>query len=137
MTLLTDLQAAGLPVLSATEGVSACFTRGLTPDEEEIYHNLLWPERKAKFDKQKIADANSRKLVELAKLTPNQAESWVEHEVLSGNSEGSLLALANTVSDATTKNLFVIIIRMILGQMRVSKIIIKLLISIRDKLLMD
>jgi hypothetical protein len=47
MTLLTDLQNAGLPVLTATEGVSAVFNRSLSDEEMEVYLNILYPQRQA------------------------------------------------------------------------------------------
>lgn len=45
MSLFTDLQNAGLPVVSATDGAQASFSRALDDAELEIYLNLLFPNR--------------------------------------------------------------------------------------------
>lgn len=45
MSLLTDLQVAGLPVVTATDGVNASFSRSLTDEETELYLDILHPAR--------------------------------------------------------------------------------------------
>jgi hypothetical protein len=45
MSLYNDLLNAGLPVVSATDGGQATFSRSLTDDEVEIYHDLRDPQR--------------------------------------------------------------------------------------------
>jgi len=52
MTLFTDLQNAGLPVFSTNGETQATFTRTLTPQEEDIYENLLDPGRQARLIEQ-------------------------------------------------------------------------------------
>ena len=81
MSLLTDLQAAGLPVLYATDGYNAMFNRELTDAENEIYLNILFPFRQA----QKLRKANAINEAALATefkiLTPAQAVAYIETNV--------------------------------------------------------
>ena len=72
MSLLTDLQAAGLPVLFATDGYNAMFSRGLTDAENEIYLNILFPQRAAQIAR----GANAKGI---AKAIPNWA-TWTQAE---------------------------------------------------------
>lgn len=61
MSLFTDLQAAGLPVVSATDGAQATFSRTLDDTENEIYLNLLDPTRAQRL-LDTIADRESLKI---------------------------------------------------------------------------
>lgn len=45
MSLYSDLLAAGLPVVSATDGAQATFSRTLEDQEMETYLNILYPNR--------------------------------------------------------------------------------------------
>ena len=53
------LVAAGLPVVSATDDGAVSFSRGLTPDEEIVYHDIIQPEMAAVRARKKNAKANA------------------------------------------------------------------------------
>lgn len=83
MTLLTDLQNAGLPVVSATDGVSACFSRTLEEGEMNIYLNILMPNRQAQKLRKANAIAEAGLATELKTLTPAQTVQYIETNVTS------------------------------------------------------
>ena len=81
MTLLTQLQAAGLPVVSTNGEIQATFSRSLDDAEEEIYLNLLFPNRLAQKLRKASAISEAALATELKSLTPAQAVAYIENNV--------------------------------------------------------
>jgi hypothetical protein len=86
MTLFTDLQNAGLPVVSATDipgkPRQATFSRTLTTEEEEIYLDLLFPFRQIQKARKANAINEVAAATQLKSVTPAQAVLYIENNVL-------------------------------------------------------
>jgi hypothetical protein len=81
MTLLTDLQAAGLPVVSTNGEIQATFSRSLDDAEMEIYLNILFPNRQTQRLRKANAIGEAMLATELKTLTPAQAVQYIESNV--------------------------------------------------------
>lgn len=79
MSLFTDLQSAGLPVVSATDGAQATFSRSLTDAESEIYYNLLDPTRQQRLLDivTERTDLKAQALTAIARLQQIQAAGTI------------------------------------------------------------
>jgi hypothetical protein len=119
MTLLTDLQNAGLPVLTATEGVSAVFNRSLSDEEMEVYLNILYPQRQAQAARLKQSRVT-------AKAIPNWA-TWSQADWDAYFAANLSTTLVNAVS--TTAQIRV----MMNKQNLVIQNLVKLIIAMRDQ----
>jgi hypothetical protein len=75
MSLFTDLQAAGLPVISASDGQSATFSRSLSEAETEIYLDLLDPTRPTKRTEFQTAVLQFKDEYQAAKTRLSQIEN--------------------------------------------------------------
>lgn len=80
MSLFTDLQSAGLPVVSATDTPGnprqATFSRSLNDDEDEIYLNLLFPFRQIQKQRKAAAKPYAKSIPNWSTWTQEQWQSY-------------------------------------------------------------
>lgn len=138
MSLFTDLQNAGLPVVSATDGAQASFSRTLDDAELEIYLNLLFPNRQIQLAR-KASAINQALLAEQFKAaTAQQAVDYVVQQVTNGTTEAQALsAFDNASTFAAVKP---ILRSMLVGMYRtvdILKLTTRILIAVRNTLWSD
>lgn len=100
MSLFDELQAAGLPVVSATDGKQATFSRTLTDSEMDVYLDLLFPARQVQRLRQANAINEASLAIQLKSLTPAQAVQYIE---------------TNVINLATAKDVLKIMARMLIA----------------------
>lgn len=83
MSLITDLQNAGLPVISTNGETQATFNRLLTDVETDIYLDILFPYRQAQRLRKQNAVNEAFLANELKSITPAQAVTYIENNVTS------------------------------------------------------
>ena len=80
MSLLSELQAAGLPVVSATDLPNkprqATFSRALTDDEDVVYRNILFPSRQDEIARQQGAKTFAKNIPNWSTWSQAQLQSW-------------------------------------------------------------
>lgn len=147
MSLFTDLQLAGLPVVSATDMLGkpkqATFSRTLTEEEIEIYHNLLFPFRQ--IQKEREADAlNQASLAgQFKTAAPQQAVDYVQQQITNGVTEVQALAAFDSAYGNATALAILTALRPILRNMLISiyritdvlKLVARILVAIRNKVM--
>lgn len=92
MDYLTLLQEAGLPIISIVKvkrGYDAEFSRALTPEEELIYEQIVYPARV----RQAIAKSEAAKATALKTITPKEAVEYIEANVTNIASAKKVLKL--------------------------------------------
>jgi len=142
MSLLTDLQTAGLPVVSATDMPGkprqATFSRTLTAEEEIIYLDLIYPLHQVQLAREVAAKSQALLSGQFKTATPDQAADYVQQQITNGTSEVQAL----TAFDAATT---VVALKPILRNMLVGiyrtvdilKLMARILVAIRNKLWSD
>lgn len=78
MSLFTDLQNAGLPVISATDNAQATFSRCLSEQEMETYLNILFPMRVVYAARKHAAKANAQTASAIKTQTIDTIDLWVD-----------------------------------------------------------
>jgi len=76
MSLFTDLQAVGLPVQFATDGVGATFSRTLDDHEFELYLDILFPNRPAQRARLAAAKPYAKNIPNWSTWTQAQLLTW-------------------------------------------------------------
>lgn len=93
MDKLTLLQDAGIPITSLIEtrqgNYHAEFSRTLTPEEWEIYEQILYPARR----RRRLAKAEAAKATALKTITPAEAVNYIEANVTNIASAKTVLKL--------------------------------------------
>lgn len=137
MSLFTDLQNAGLPVISATDAPGkprqATFSRTLTVEEDEIYLNLLFPFRQIQKARKQNAINEVTLSEQLKTVTAQQAVDYVAEQITNGVTETQALTLFDAaLTFATAKP---ILRNVIIGMYRtvdILKLMARMLVALRD-----
>lgn len=138
MSLYDDLLMAGLPVVSATDGAQATFSRTLSDAELEIYLNLLFPNRQIQLARKANAINGAILAEQFKTATAQQAVDYVVQQITNGTTEAqALAAFDNAATFAAVKP---ILRNMLIGMYRtvdVLKLMTRILIAVRDTLWSD
>ena len=76
MSLYDDLLNAGLPVVSATDGAQATFSRTLEDQEFELYLDILFPNRPAQRARLAAAKPYAKSIPNWSTWTQAQLLTW-------------------------------------------------------------
>lgn len=147
MSLFTDLQEAGLPVVSATDipgkPRQATFSRTLADAEQEIYLDLLSPFRQTQRAREVDALNQASLAGQFKTATPQQAVDYVQQQITNGVTEVQALSAFDSAYGNATALAILTALRPILRNMLISiyritdilKLVARILVAIRNKVM--
>lgn len=137
-TFFEDLVNAGLPVLSATDipgkPKQATFSRSLSEEESELYHDLRSPTRILARQRKEQAKLNAKNIPEWASWSEDEALQWLLVNI------GTPLETNIPPHPMTTqqiRNAIVLIVNTMKKQYEAEKAMARMIIAIRNELWSD
>jgi hypothetical protein len=136
MSLLTDLQAAGLPVTDAYDGQYAQFSRALSAFELELYLDILFPIRISQRARLAQASKTARAIPSWALWTQAEAEAWVNTNIATPLASART-NLPATLTLATARAAFVVLLGILDKMWVLQKANMQMTLSFRDEIWPD